>query len=469
LIRPGGAARPPQHVLILLLASVLAADGARCGPLDLATAQALVIARSDEVAIQRAQILTADATVSVAKSLAVVPEFGLLFLTGVVPGARLGPDAGPNDITSIAQGSNRGLTDLGIFGRVEVNVIQPLYTFGRLTDARDAARAGLSAQEFLLQDKVNAARQQTLQLVMAATLTRRLLVIAAEVEAALKEVDAKMEQSLKANDGDVSTDDRYRLELFKSKLLQRKADVIRGQHLARAGLATLLVIPEEDLQLKEDPFPDPDGISAPDLISVRGEAEQSRPDIRALDKAIEAKRSEVHATWAEQWPQFFLAGQFAYSKAPGRDVVTNPYVGDYFNAFTLYAAVGFRQNLSFYTLKAREDQADAELNKLLRQREGASHLVDLQVEDAHSDLVSAIAKRKAVRAALAAGKSWFRSAGLNFAVGVGEAKDVVDAYTGYSQSQYDDAQATYDVLVAQGRLNQVLGRGEPPGPPPCVP
>jgi outer membrane protein len=455
-------------VLILLLASVLAADGARCGPLDLATAQALVIARSDEVAIQKAQVLTADATVSVAKSLAFVPEFGLLFLGGIVPGATLGADAGPNAITPIVQGSNRGLSDLGVFGRVEVNVIQPLYTFGRLTDARDAARAGLSAQEFLLQDKVNAARQQTLQLVMAATLTRRLLVIADEVEAALKEVDDKMTASLKANDGDVSTDDRYRVELFRSKLLQRKADVIRGQKLARAGLATLLVIPEETLQLKEDPFPNPNTIQAPDLISVRGEAEQNRPDIRALDKAIEAKRAQVHATWAEQWPQFFLAGQFAYSRAPGRDTVTNPYVGDYFNALTLYAAVGFRQNLSFYNLKSRENEADAELNKLLRQRDGASHLVDLQVEDAHSDLVAAIAKLKAVRSALAAGKSWFRSAGLNFAIGVGETKDVVDAYTGYSQSQYDDAQATYDVLVAEGRLNQVLGRGDAPGPAPCA-
>ncbi len=467
MIRPLCAARPLTDVLILLLASVLAADGNRCGPLDLATAQALVIARSDEVAIQKAQVLASEADVSVAKSIAFVPEFGLLFLGGVVPGAKLGPDAGSNDITPVLSGSNRGLSNLGVFGRVEVNVVQPLYTFGRLTDARDAARAGLSAQEFLVQDKINAVRQQTLQVVMAATLTRRLLAIADEVETALKDVDAKMAKSLKDNDGEVSTDDRYRLELFKSKLLQRKADVVRGERLARAALATLLIIPVQDLHLKEDPFPDPDSIQAPDILSVRAEAEQDRPDIRALDKAIEAKRAEVHASWAEQWPQFFIAGQVAYSKAPGRDVVTNPYVGDYFNAFTVYAAVGFRQNLSFYTLKAKEDKAEAELNKLLRQREGAAHGVDLQVEEAHADLVAAIAKRKAVRAALAAGKSWFRSAGLNFAIGVGEAKDVVDAYTGYSQSQYDDAQATYDVLVAQGRLNQVLGRGDAPGPAPC--
>jgi outer membrane protein TolC len=456
-------------LLALLLASVLAADGPHCGPLDLATAQALVIARSDEVAIQKARVLAADADVAVAKSISFVPEFGLLFLGGVVPGARLGADAGPSDITPIAQGSNRGLTDLGLFGRVEVNVVQPLYTFGRLSDAREAARAGLSAQQYLVQDKVNTVRQQTLQLVMAATLTRRLLGIVSDIEAALKEVDAKMTQSLKDNDGEVSTEDHYRLELFKAELLQRKADAIRAQRLARAALSTLMMIPESDLHLKEDPFPDPSNIEAPDILALRTEAEQDRPDIRALDKAIEAKRAEVHATWAEQWPQFFIAGQFAYSRAPGRDTVTNPYVGDYFNALTAYAAIGFRQNLSFYNLKAREDKTEAELNTLLRQRQGASNGVDLQVEEAHADLVAAIAKRKAAHAALAAGKSWFRSAGLNFAVGVGDAQGVVDAYRGYATSQLNDAQSTYDVLVAQGRLNQVLGQGDPPGPAPCIP
>jgi outer membrane protein TolC len=202
---------------------------------------------------------------------------------------------------------------------------------------------------------------------------------------------------------------------------------------------------------------------------VRIEAEQDRPDIRALDKAIEAKRAEVHASWAEQWPQFFIAGQFAYSRAPGRDTVTNPYVGDYFNALSLYAAIGFRQNLSFYTLKAREDKAEAELNTLLRQRQGAAHGVDLEVEQAHADLVAAISKRKAAHAALASGKSWFRSAGLNFAVGVGDATGVVDAYRGYATSQLNEAQTTYDVIVAQGRLNQAMGRGDPPGPAPCMP
>lgn len=455
-------------MLVLLLASVLAVDGARCGPLDLATAQALVIARSDEVAIRKAEVLTAEADLGVAKSIGVLPEFALLFLTGVVPGAKLAEGTPSSEIQPIAQGTNRGLSDLGPFARVEINLVQPLYTFGRISSARDAARDGVSAREFLVQDKVNQARQQTLQLVMAATLTRRLLAIVGEIEGALTEVEATMDKSLKANDGDVSTDDKYRVELFRATLLQQKAEVQRRERQARAALATLLVIPVQDLHLKEDPFPDPNSIQVPDILSVRAEAEQDRPDIRALDKAIAAKREEVHATWAEQLPQFFVAGQFAYSKAPGRNEITNPYVGDYFNAFTINAALGFRQNLSFFTLKAREHKAEAELNTLLQQREGAAHGVDLQVEDAHADLVAAIAKRKAVRSGLAAGRSWFRSAGLNFAVGVGEAKDVIDAYKGYAQSQYDDAVATYDVLVAQGRLNEVLGRGDAPGPAPCL-
>jgi outer membrane protein, multidrug efflux system len=456
-------------LLVLLLASVLAVDGSRCGPLDLATAQALVIARSDEVAIRKAEVLVGETDVALARSLYVLPEFALLFLGGVIPGASLNnPDGGTTNISN-ASGSNRGLSDLGVFGRVEVNAVQPLFTFGRISAVGDAARAGLAARRLMVQDQVNAARQQTLQLVLAATLTRRILGIVADVETAMKDVDARMAKSLKDNDGEVSTEDRYRLELFRAELAQGKADAERAMRLARVGLATLMKLPESSLELKEDPFPEPGDIVPMDIAAARIEAEKDRPDLRALDKAIEAKQAEVHIAWAEQWPQFFIAGQFAYSRAPGRDIQTNPYVGDYANALTLYAAIGFRQNLSFFMLKAKEDKAEAELRVLRKQRDGLASGVDFQVEQAHADLVHALAKRKAARSALTAGKSWFRSAGLNFAVGVGEAKDLVDAYTGFVKTQYNEAQATYDLLVAQGRLDQVLGRGAPPGPQPCVP
>jgi len=172
----------------------------------------------------------------------------------------------------------------------------------------------------------------------------------------------------------------------------------------------------------------------------------------------------VKASRAELLPQFGLVGQFAWSRAPGRDTITNPYVGDYFNALTIGAALGIRQNLSFWTVITQTNKKEAELNTLRKQRAGAVRAIHLEVETAVAELNAAITKREAAAKAVAAG----RSATLNFGVGVGDGRDLIDAYRGYAEAQYGDAQATFDLLAAQSRLEQVTGRMAPMAEVNCV-
>jgi outer membrane protein TolC len=451
-------------LLAALLALTIAAP--TCGPLDLQTAQALALARSDEVGIKRSEQAAAEADRAVAQAIWFLPEFYANVPVGVVPGARLRTDPttgqkDQNDITAIAAGSNRGLTDLGAFVRVEVNALQPLWTWGRLKAATDAAKAGAEARKYLVDDTSNAIRTRVLQLVMGIRLATRLLAIGADVQNALKEADARVQKSLKANDGEITPEDRYRIEIFRSQLNQRIADGERAVQVARVGLAATLALEPEQLQLRDDPLPDTSQIRPVDLTSALADAESMRPDLKALDKGILAKEADVRASRAELFPQLGLVGQFAYSRAAGRDTITNPYVGDYFNALTIGAALAIRQNLSFWTVITRTNKKDAELDTLRRQRAGAVRGIRVEVETAAADLNAAITKREASAKAVAAGRSWFRSATLNFGVGVADARELIDAYRGYAEAQYGDAQATFDLLSAEARLEQVTGKMAP--------
>ena len=449
-------------MLVALLALTVAAP--TCGPLDLQTAQALALARSDEVGIKRSELAAAEADRAVAQAIWFLPEFYANVPVGVVPGATLQTVNGqkdPNNITAIQSGSNRGLTNLGAFVRVEVNALQPLWTWGRLKAATDAAEAGAEARKFLVDDTANAIRTRVLQLVMGIRLATRLLVIGADVQNALKEADARVQKSLKANDGEITPEDRYRIEIFRSQLTQRIADGERAVQVARVGLAATLALEPEQVQLRDDPLPDTAQIRAPDLANALADAEAMRPDLKALDKGIVAKEADVRSSRAELFPQLGLVGQFAYSRAAGRDTITNPYVGDYFNALTIGAALAIRQNLSFWTVITRTNKKDAELETLRKQRAGAVRGIRVEVETAAADLSAAITKREASAKAVAAGRSWFRSATLNFAVGVGDGRDLIDAYRGYAEAQHGDAQATFDLLAAQARLEQVTGKMPP--------
>ncbi len=446
-------------MLVALLALTIAAPV--CGPLDLETAQAAALARSDEVAIKRSEVATAEADKAYATAIRFLPEFSANVPMGVVPGARLVPGSNPNDITAIQTGSNRGLTDLGPFFRVEVNALQPLWTWGRIDAANDAAAAGIVARKDLVDETSNAIRNRVLDLVMGIRLTTKLLAIGADVQSALKDADVRVQKSLKANDGEISPEDRYRIEIFRSQLTQRIADGDRTLRIARVGLAATLGMKPEQLQLRDDPLPDTSQLRAPDLALALSDAVQQRPDLKALDAGILAKEAEVRAARAELLPQVGLVGQFAYGLATGRDIISNPYVGDYFNALTIGGALVIRQNLSFWTVITAADKKQSELNTLRKQRAGAVRGIQVEVENAVAELNAAITKREAAAKAVAAGRSWFRSATLNFGVGVGDSRDLIDAYRGYSEAQYGDAQATFDLLAAQNRLNRVTGRMPP--------
>jgi outer membrane protein TolC len=470
-------------LLVALLALTVAAP--TCGPLDLQTAQALALARSDEVGIKRSELAAAEADRAVATSIRWLPEFSANIGAGVVPGARLvdtvhadpvptpippnsvivnnkllGVRTDPKDVTD-AEGTNRGLGDLGPFVRVEINALQPIFTWGRIDAANDAADSGARARKFLVDDTANAIRTRVVQLVMGIRLTTRLLAIGADVQSALKEADARVQKSLKANDGEITPEDRYRIEIFRSQLTQRLADGERALRVARVGLAATLAMEPDQLQLRDDPLPDTTQIKPPDLPAALTDADKQRPDLKALDNGILAKEADVRASRAELFPQIGIIGQFAYSRAPGRDTITNPYIGDYFNALTIGALLGIKQNLSFWTVITRTNKKEAELDTLRKQRAGAVRAIHVEVETAVADLNAAITKREASAKAVAAGRSWFRSATLNFGVGVGDGRDLIDAYRGYAEAQYGDAQATFDLLAAQARLEQVTGRVPP--------
>jgi outer membrane protein TolC len=422
-----------------------------CGPLDLDTARALAAERSDEVAIREAELASAHVDESLARALRIIPSATATLITGPSPEAR------GNVVES--RESNRSLKGLRPFGRIDVNVVQPIYTWGRLDAASDAAAAGVKAREELVVDTTSQVQLRVTQLYWGVSLARRLLGIAADVEKALAEADRHIAKSLESEDGEVSPADRYRLDVFRGILRGREAEAQKGLELARIAMAATLGLPPARLALKDEALDPPEG-DLPDAAAVLADAERQRPDLRALDQAIRARDAEVRAEQGAMKPQFFAAGLFSYGYAPNRDIQLNPWVHDDFNVFNFGAVLGLRQDLSFPMLSARAKKAAAEKAVLERQRAGLVRLVQVQVDGAVAELKAARARLAAAKSALGSGRSLFRSVGLDFAAGVIEAKSLIEAYALYVESQVGAAQAAYDLAVARGRL--ALVAGEPP-------
>lgn len=445
----------------MIVALVVLAATPSCGPLDLQTALALAATRSDEVAIKNAELMGAQADQAIAKAAGILPLSNATFIVGPSPKAR-------GDVVFSPQSNRDPFRGLGPFIRVELNVVQPLWTWGALTAAKEAAQAGIEARSLARQDTLQQVQFRVLQTYWSVVLARRLLSLASEVEGTLNDVDKKIAESLAAADGLVTLEDKYRVTIFRSELSQRKAEAQKGLRFARAALAATLATTEPDLQLKDETLPTSLEAQVPSQVDVTEEAQRNRPDLRALDQAVVALQAQAKASWAAQLPQVFAVGTFAYSRAWNRDIQENPFVTDYFNTLGGGAALGLRQSLSFPLLHAQERKAETEVVRVKSQREGLARLVGLQAAQALADLQAAVDRHAATQAALGAGRSWFHSAGLNFGSGLSDARALVEAYTGYAKTQVDNAQATFELLVARGRLDQVTGKLLASGEPTCV-
>jgi len=450
----------------LLIALAMSADP--CGPLDLGTALGLAVNRSDEVAIRQADVATAQVDVALARAVAFLPLSYAQVLVGPDPAAHGNVTTGeavplPGMANPGSTGNtNRSLNHLGVFERVDIQAVQPLWTWGQLSGARHAANAGLKARELLVDDTLSQVQLRVIQLFWGEALARKFLAIASDIEKALADVDVQIAKSLKAEDGQVSPQDKFQVALFRSELASRRAEAIRGQEMARIGLAATLAISQDKLRIKEVDLTT-GTIQLPTLDDALSRAEGQRADLRALAAGIEAKKGEVEAKEGALFPQVFIGAQFAYSYAYNRDIQYNPWVSDYFNTLSLGAALGIRQDLGLPALIGQKNKAKAELLAIERQRDGLRRLIDTQVESAISELKAAQARGQASRDGLAAGKSWFRAAGLDFEAGVGDAKALLTAYRGYVESQINAAQASYDVLVAKAKLDQAIAVPLGPG------
>lgn len=434
----------------MLIALPVAAVLLGCDGLELPTALQLARERSDEVAIKTLERASAEADVSLARAIGFIPVANLTVVTGPAPGAH------GNVVRSEGGTSNRSLNDLAPFVRLDANVVQPLWTWGQIDAARDAAHAGESAKAALEREMVSQVQLRVTKLFWAHVLAAKLLALSLSVEKALDEVATRLDDALKDKNSTVGPNDHFRLDVFRAELLRRRADAQKALSLSEVGLAATLAMDTAQLKLAEVPLPS----SAPpagELPQLLDEADRDRQDLAALGHAIDARKAQVRAAEAARLPEIFAAGTFSFAYAPNRDLQLNPWVNDPFREVSGGVVLGARENLSLHVLQAEAEKARAELSVLERQQLGLRRLVRSQVESARAEWQACSARREASAAGAKQAKAWFRSAELNFSVGVDDARSVVDAYAAYVESQVVLATTEYELLVARAQLDQTVG------------
>lgn len=336
----------------------------------------------------------------------------------------------------------------GAFGGGQIDITQPLFTFGKIDHARKAARAGLAAQVALANEAAG-------DLAVDAAKAYWGLKLAREMGYMLDDGIEQIEKALAKMNGDdpdqedVSIQDRQRVAVLLAEAKVQRADARLGEEQALAGLRALVGIPDADID---------DGELAATKRDVPAQLSgDRRPQARAAREGATAADELAKMQGAYFFPDIALVGSALLYGAQG---VTNPpsaFANDPYNRSGAGLVLAMQWQLEPWTVKAKTDRAKADAAKARAQADLAAMGATYDAATARAEAAAGAAKVAAAAEGEKAARAWLASVLQSDAVGAAEPKDFADAYIAWFQMRARWAQAVFQWNVGVVRLDRAAG------------
>ena len=411
-----------------------------------------------ELEVARWDVATRKAKLDEAKASRYLPQFEALNLIGLAPVYK----GTVNDPKSTVDTSA-----YGPFTSVEVSLVQPLYTWGKLT-------AGVNAATHAVEQEIAATQGVAADVALQVKTLYWNVLLARSVEGVLVESRDAFETALETaterreqGDSEISELDILYLKVALAEIAKEVPKIQSG---AQGALEALRIVSGAD---RKDPLDVKERLLEPVKVEIRplehytGQLYDKSPQWKQVDAGVAAKNEELKTVEADFFPVFFLTGSFAYSYAPRSDRQLNPFAWDQFNYQRGPGGVfGIRWPLNFHITAAKVDATRAELGKLEAQRRQAHEGLALQLEQSYAKVVGAKQALDKLQDGRKAGRAILTLSVTNFDIGIGDAKEILQGLSSYAQVSGHYYEAVRDYNLAVAALEHVSGTTvEPPAKP----
>lgn len=439
---------PIWHSLLLLLLSIplyaTAAEQGQQWTLERCIERAVTV--SPEVSAARAEIGIAESQLAQAKA-GRLPKATFTSINGIINGAE-GNAVNGRTVNS----------DLGPFSRGELEIVQPLYTFGLLSSEIRAAGHGVAARRAATQG----AREETIanvkELYYNVLLSRQIKELLDEVRENFTKALATAEKRVEAGQGTLTQQDLLKLRIGLSSVTREIYTLERAIAVTRGALMRQLDLPLESPFEIADTRLEPVTLQLQPLAHYLQQAGVHRADIAQLEAGLAARQARLAAARSAYYPTFFIAGGVRYAVAPNRESQDSPFAKDEFNFFNGGAALGLRWQLDMWMTSAKVDERQAELAKVETQKHHATSGIALDIQRRYLETQENQQKIEAATAARKAARALLATTLANFQLGVGEGKDVFENLGLYTRIVSDYYTIVRDYNLAAAKLTQATGQ-----------
>jgi len=437
----------------LVLAALAPARG-QARTLDRRAAVTLALAQNPQVAAARAE----EAAVFAQQRQVDAAHWPIFTLeAGVAPSLKATLVPGTAAQSAEDQYRNLKLSDVSPAFLASVTLIQPLYTFGKISWRGEAAQHGLRAREAQT-------RMQRLDVAFEVARIYEGYLLARDAARFFDEtghwIDSTLEgaqQKLEQGTGSVTERDVLRLQAAQGLAAMGLHQAQAGLAQAQAGLVAYLDLPaREELAFAEAELL-PVGPPALDLQALTTLAHDRRPELVALREGERALAALAHAEAADAAPDIFIAALLSVAYTPGRDWIQSRFIIDPLNHFVPGAMLGLRWQLQGGMAKARAEEQAAHARALSHTAAWAGDGIPAEVRRAYEDIGRARRDIETGSLSVKRAKQWMVQASADYSIGLLDIREVSDAVEAYVTLRTAVLKARFDHNVAMAALSKAVG------------
>lgn len=385
------------------------------------------IQNSGQVDYERQKVNLAENQVDQARSERYLPKFELNTQHGIVPGVVSQRDDLSKNEYYLDPNLENDWENWAVFSRAEVTAIQPLFTWGALKNAVNAAKsAAVAAREQFQKQKADL-RIRLFDLYQSYLLTSEILTLLDEAKGKINEIEDKINERQKEGGEDLDESDVFKFKIFKSEFEVRSAKVRREAEMTQRIWNYVLQADENTVYMPNTNFLDAVPQKLRELDYYRSNALSNRSEIAAIEAGINAAQYGLKAQKQKNYPSLFLGLNGSYARTPNRPRQSNPFIINNSNYASGSFGFGIRQNLDFLSIKADVEKGKIQQRQAKFLKNAAVDGIVLEINEAYKNAALSQVKVEKTNEALVTGKKWLRQEQLDYDFGIGDTKDLFDA------------------------------------------
>ena len=390
------------------------------------------------------------------RAMKILPTINFGLRTGIVPEAR-------GDVL-FSQDKQTDLDGFGPFLQTEIKLVQPIYTFGRISNGAKAASKYNEAKAIRASGDVEAIEALAFQAYHSVVAARDALDISKELKDAYKILLTKIDEEVKKEKSGFDEGYLYESRSYAYKI-ENYYNTYSGQ-LAQAYIAFKEVtgISVDDSTNFDDPGVPVCELTESDMQRCIELAKQANMDFQAIEAGKEAIDAKIQYEKSNKYPLIYFGGGLGYGVAPNRDDQKNPFVYDAFNYLNLAAFIGVNWDLNFSQNNIEMKKWKYQKTALEESEKLLSSKLTVEMVGIFNEMVNDYKTSLLLETSMEAAQSWVTLDYSNWEMDVGDPERLVKALMNYFEirgklieNKYKYILSVINFAKSTGNLNNYLG------------